>query len=142
MKKLILRIIGLDPNTVLQLQNKVTSLTKTVENLTKNATDAYKKSEQAIILYKKLGINTEQERWWEKESIYFEDHETYILAEKIKKTAMKDFARENPLLQERFIFHGACLNCNTPIKKGCGECLGCCYSNYFGSGLPDLSSVD
>lgn len=134
-------MIGLDHNTVLGLQNQVADLKKTVENLTRNANDAYKKSEQAIILYKKLGINKEEERWWEKESVYFEDFETQILAENIKKSGMKDFIRKHPSLQERFIFHGGCLDCNTPIKKGCGECLGCHYAN-FGSGMPDLSSRD
>ncbi len=133
-------MIGLDPNTVLGLQNQVADLKLTVENLTRNATDAYKKSEQAIILYKKLGINKEEKRWWEK-SVYFEDFETQKLADKIKTSGMKDFIRQNPSVQERFIFHGGCLGCNTPIKKGCGKCLGCVYANW-GSGMPDLSSKD
>lgn len=141
MKKLILRMIGLDAETVLDLQNKVSNLERTVGNLTKEATKAYKKSEDAVILYKHLGINKEEERWWKKDNNHFNDIETRKLADRIRKSGMKDFIRENPSLQERFVFHGACLGCTTPIKKGCAECLGCKFAN-FGSNLPDLSSRD
>ena len=55
----------------------------------------------------------------------------------IEKAGKLNFISENPYIKERIVFHGACLSCVTPIKKGCGACQGCMYSN-FNDDLPSL----
>ena len=145
MKKALMRYLGLDPEALGSLKKEITrlkrdiiDLTMTVNHLTDEATKAYKKSEEAIILYKDIDIDKNDKRWFCKDSDH-DNIEKLIAEDKIKKRGMKEYVKKHPSLRERFIFHGCCLGCQTPIEKGCGVCLGCQCSD-FGSDLPDLSS--
>ena len=146
MKNIILKFIGLDAETIINLNQQINVLKKemldlhlTINNLKEEATSIYKKTEDAVIMYKELDIDKNEEKWWEKDSFKHDNHENWILANKIKDNAMKEYVKNHPSLKERFIFHGGCLGCKTPIEKGCGTCLGCEYAN-FGKGFPDLST--
>ncbi len=138
MKNLLLKLTGF--GKIIRLQKEVNNLIVTVEKLKQEATEAYRKSQDAIILYKKLRIDREEEKWWEKtlNSFEFDDFERYILASNIRKEGARQYMKETPALKQKFIFHGGCLSCKTPTIEGWGSCLGCSYSGY-NSSLPDLS---
>jgi len=52
------------------------------------------------------------------------------------------FIETYPESKEKKIFHGGCLDCSTPVKKGVGTCLGCSYANGTFSGYPSLHSMN
>lgn len=131
MKKLILKLIGLDPEKVKNLQKEIDQLKLTTSNLEQETSDTYNKIEQAIILYKKLGINS-NEKWWQSDDIYKNIENVSDVYDTIRLLITKhrkDWVKKNPDSKERVIFHGGCLECITPSKKGVGNCLDCTYAH-------------
>jgi hypothetical protein len=59
----------------------------------------------------------------------------------LRKERLQKYALENPKSRENLLFHGGCIDCETPTNKGVKTCLSCryCYPNWH---LPNLSSHD
>lgn len=137
MKKLILRLLGFDNVSIQTLRSEIADLQTTISNLKDEATAIYEKTEQAFIIIKQLNIDKTNELWWEKADLNTKDMEVYMLADRIRKSAAREWVSKHPSLKEVKIFHGGCLNCITPLEDGIGKCLGCKYLGGFD--LPDLS---
>lgn len=137
MKKIILKLLGFDEASIEFLKQEINDLHITISTLKDESKDIYNRTEQAFMIIKMCGIDTKDEKWWEKETGYFSDHNTFMIVQNIRLNAKKEWIEKHPSLKTNKIFHGACLGCITPIKKGIGECLKCKWANW-GCDYPNL----
>lgn len=138
MKRLILKLLGFDAVSIKALKTEIEHLQTTISSLKEEVTTVYNKTEDAFNLIHLLGIDKKDELWWENFSPNTKNFEVYLMAERIKTNAQREWVKKNPSLKVKKIFHGSCLSCEIPVKNGIGKCLGCCHAN--GSKFPDLSN--
>lgn len=109
------------------------------KQLKDEATKTYKIYEDAFCFIKEIDMEDENKPWWEQDSLrHSGNFETMRIAENIIRRKKIEFATNNPSLKVKKIFHGGCLSCKTPEKKGIGTCTGCQY--LMGWDYPDLST--
>lgn len=134
MKRYISKLLGIP-----DFKKEIQDLKTTIDTLKNEATNTYKKYEEAFAIIKILDLQDKNIPWWEQDIKYDDkNHETMRLVHDIKRSKEREFAYNNPSLKIRKIFHGGCLSCQTPLDKGIGTCTGCQY--LMGWDYPDLST--
>ena len=126
MKELILKLLGFDKTSIQTLRKEIVDLEITISTLSKDLSEIYTKVEKAFIIINQLGIDIDNELWWEKDRCeHFDNPDTAIIASRIRHDAIINWVKKYPTLKERKTFHGGCIGCVTPIEYGIGKCLGC-----------------
>jgi hypothetical protein len=129
MKKLFLKIIGLDEKTLSDLKKQVVYLQITVENLQNIVNKDYETHQKIIDVLNDFKINPKNVAWWENNNRHYDDEHMFNFAENIKVWGKIETISKYPSIKQKLIFHGACLKCNKPLEIGCGICLRCEYTS-------------
>ena len=136
MKKFILNLLGLNieelQRNISDLKKESIELNETVRSLKDEATNTYKVYEECFLLITGIINDTPKDKMWWEQTLYMSANTTsdqYFLACRIQASEKLKWAKSHPSLKVQKIFHGACLQCVTPLETGIGTCTGCKYAN-------------
>jgi len=133
-------------NKIKEIDNMYVDHKKTINKLNSKISDLYNKVFNIKTISKRLGVDIDMN---ELEDLLFDcsakiitgTRETMINYDRqceVLDLCAREFVKTYPSIKKKYIFHGGCLGCKTPLVEGIGACDNCSYFHWM-SNKPDLS---